>query len=227
MIDIFGISLYFQKKVLKKYFDKLKIKNWIKESKILFKSIVLKIPYIGGKENKMFSFLQFSLILMPIVIILKKEGIATREIGNTIYDIAALVFNQIPLPFRWIIASGFFSEKKIRNYKKISERSHLRKFPEDFVTDFVEGNSTSKFGYEIKECALLKFWRSQGLEEFVPYLCLTDWIKWKTLGVEVNRTKTLANGSEKCDFQYIGKGRNSPPGWPPESVKEWTGIFEK
>lgn len=38
-------------KVLKKHFDKMRIDVWIKESKSIYKSLVLKIPDIGGKIN--------------------------------------------------------------------------------------------------------------------------------------------------------------------------------
>ena len=123
MTSKFNISLYLQKKALKKHFQKSRIDVWIKEAKSIYKSLVLKIPDIGDKTNGMFSFLQYSIFLMPIVLILKRKGIPARQIGNVIYDIAALTFNLIPSSFRGLIASDFYSSKNIQTWKKRAERS--------------------------------------------------------------------------------------------------------
>jgi len=226
MISTFDISIYFQKKELLKHFTKSRIDGWMQEAKQIYKSLVLQIPDIGGKKNGMSSFLNQSVIIMPIVIIMKKNNIPIRKIGEVIFNITASAFSQIPMPLRWIFSARFFNKSKIQKWKKRAERSRLRKFSEDFVFDFIEGNGFFKFGYEITECAICKFWRSQGLEEFVTYLCLTDWAKWRMLGINVSRSRTLANGGKSCDFRYLGRGSNASSGWPPESVQEWTGIYE-
>jgi hypothetical protein len=220
------MSLYFQKKVLKKHFGGSNIDKWLNESRKVYKELVTKLPNIGGRGNRMLSFLKTSLILMPVVAVLKREGLPVRKIGEVIYDLASIAYHKIPLFIRKASASSFFSTRKARKWRKIAARSQLRGFSGDWVVTTIQADSLFHHGYDITECAILKFWRAQGLEEFVPYMCLTDWAKWHAFGINARRTQTLANGHEKCDFRFIRTGSVESCGWPPESMPEWSGRFE-
>jgi len=224
MIGVFEVSLLFQRKALKKSYDESRIDRWLGESKKIYRELRVKLPDIGGRRNKMLSFLKSSLLIMPIVMVLKREGEPIRKIGEVMYDVVALAYQRIPPIIRRISASGYFRSKKVRKWEQIAERSQSREFSGDWVVTVAETAPSLHHGYDIAECAILKFWREQGLEEFVPYLCLTDWAKWSALGINAQRTKTLANGHEKCDFRFIRSGTATVRGWPPESVPEWTGA---
>ena len=43
---------------------------------------------------------------------------------------------------------------------------------------------------------------AKGADEFVPYMCATDIPESKYGGLGLKRTKTLAEGADKCDFRY-------------------------
>lgn len=223
LMFLFNLSILLQKKMLKARYGKQKTDIWLKRSREIFKSLYKKIPDIGGKENMMYPNLVLSTILMPIAIIMKEEGLSTREIGENIFNLSKGAYNLfLPLAKRL----SYFKKSQIDKMKLAAEKSLLRRFPEDWVFEFVEGGEDYLLGYDIRECGIHKFWRAQGLEEFVPYLCLTDWAKWELLGVSVERTKTIANGHEVCDFRYCRQKVECPSGWPPESNVEWTGKFE-
>ena len=131
-------------------------------------------------------------------------------------------YNLIPAPVRWWQGRGYLTEKRKARWRETAQQTQLRRYAGDWVCEYVEGDGeTFQYGLNMTECGLLKFWRMQGLEEFVPYLCLTDWALWKSLGLEVRRTQTLANGGTCCDYRYIGRNKDVPSGWPPESMPEW------
>ena len=185
-----------------------------------------QFPYIGGQENEFTRFLVRPSMLMPIVRIMRDEGVPTRQVGQAVFEIADRGYHLIPAPIRRRQGRSYFTEKRKATWRETARVSQLRRYPGDWVCEFAEGDGeTFEYGLTMTECGLLKFWRAQGLEEFVPYLCLTDWALWHALGVEVERTQTLANGGTCCDYRYIRRGRNGPPGWPPESVPEWTGLY--
>ncbi|RJP65286.1 MAG: hypothetical protein C4532_18000 [Candidatus Abyssobacteria bacterium SURF_17] len=224
---LFEISVFFQRRVLRRRYGKQQADIWLKRARELFKSIYPLIPDIGGRKNLLAVNLELAAFFMPMVVILKEEHLSTREIGEFVFDFAESACNAVPLPFRLMKRSSYFRKSTIEKWRLTAKESSLRKFPADWVFEFVEGGEDYLFGYDIKECGIHKFWRSQGLEEFVPYLCLTDWAKWKSVGIAVERSKTLANGHELCDFRYCRKEKECPSGWPPESNPEWTGKFEK
>ena len=71
------------------------------------------------------------------------------------------------------------------------------------------------------ECGILKFFRAQGAEEIVPYICVSmDGIFSQALNRGLVRTMTLAEGYDRCDFRYkMGRKTSLLPmknGWPPK-----------
>lgn len=218
----FKISNALQKKLLKERYGKRKADMWLNRSGELFRSIYPQIPDIGGKENVMNKNLVLSTFLMPIAVVMKEEGLPTREIGEHIFNLSKRSF-EVLLPLTKGLS--YASEVEIEKMKRAAKRSINRDYPGDWVFEFVDGGDKYLYGYDMVECGIHKFWRDRGLEELVPYLCLTDWAKWELLGVSVERTKTLANGHDVCDFRYCREGK-CPSGWPPESNIEWTGKFE-
>ena len=226
IILLFEISVLFQRQVLKKRYGKQKTDIWLTRAREIFKSLYPLIPNIGGKRNFLTINLELATFFMPTVIILKEEGYSTREIGEFIFNFAERACKASPLPFRLMKRSSYFREQTIEKWRLAAKESTLCRFPGDWIFEFVEGGKGHLFGYDIKECGIHKFWRSQGLEEFVPYMCLTDWTKWKSIGIAVERSKTIANGHELCDFRYCRKKKECPSGWPPESNPEWTNKFE-
>jgi hypothetical protein len=224
---VFNIFIYLQRRVLKDRYGKRKTDAWLKRSKEMFKSLYLKIPDIGGKENIMYPNIVLATFFMPMVMIMKGKSIPTREIGEFIYRLAERACYAIPFPLRFLKRRSYFNEVDIEKMRLAAEKSLLLRFPADWVFKFVKGGEKYLFGYDMRECGIHKFWTSQGLEEFVPYLCLTDWVKWKSIGISIERTKTIANGHEVCDFRYCRQKKECPSGWPPESNIEWTGKFER
>lgn len=88
--------------------------------------------------------------------------------------------------------------------------------------EHVEGDGEIfEWGRDYAECGIVKFLHSQGADELTPYLCLTDYALFGALGIRLERTMTLAEGHEKCDFRFE-KGK-SPSGWPPP----WLDAQEK
>jgi len=183
--------------------------------------------YIGGEDNGFTQDYVFPSVLLPWAHILRDEGLPIRTIGQVIIELGAAECAALSLPARELMGRTFFSEKKKDQWREVARRSQLRQYPGDWVVQYVEGDGeTFDYGLDMIECARLKLWRAQGLEEFVPYLCLADWPYWRAIGVEAKRTQTLACGGTCCDDRYIRRGRDGPAGWPPESLPEWTGRYE-
>ena len=86
-------------------------------------------------------------------------------------------------------------------------RSQERLFPDDFVYNLVSANGQEfDFGIDYTECAIVKFFRTQGAEDFTRYVCLFDYPHSELSGTGLVRHQTLAEGAPKCDFRFrIGR----------------------
>ncbi len=137
-------TIFLQKKVLKERYGKQKTKIWLKRSREIFKSLYPRIPDIGGKENYLYKNLEMATFLMPIAIIMKEEGIPTRDIGKHLFDLSINAF-KVFLPLAKKIS--FHEENQIIKMKMAAERSLQRTYPDDWVFEFVEGGGDYLYGY--------------------------------------------------------------------------------
>lgn len=225
----FRFGTRIQKQVLTAHFGQETADRWMEEAESRFERLLGELPDIGGSGNSMLKFLTITSDLLPVAELMKRDGVAARKIGQVIFEMAEAAYRSIPGIVRRAIGRGYTSPRTIRQWRLRARESAERKFPGDWVVRFIEEDDRQLFGLDMSECALVKFWRAQGLEELVPYLCLSDWAIWKASGANITRTRTLANGAPTCDYRYL-RGKplgESPRGWPPESMEEWTGIFEQ
>ncbi len=228
LMDDFDMIAGWVKEYLTIRYEASKVDTWLSQSRLQYNQLIPELPYVGGDKNALNRILLLTSAYIPIVNVLKNEGISTRENGQMIVMTASKGYEEnIPWFVKWYIRWNYFSDSGKKAKKKAALLSQKKRYPNDWVFNYVEGDGlTFAYGITYSECALRKFWTSQNLKEYVPYLCICDYGIWKAVGVEVKRTKTLGNGATECDFRYIGKGSGVPPAWPPESHSEWTGRYE-
>ena len=67
---------------------------------------------------------------------------------------------------------------------------------------YVEGDGKNfDFGIDYTECAIVKFHRSQGAEEFTRFVCLIDYPHSQLSGSGLMRTIILAEDGDRCGFR--------------------------
>ena len=226
-------NLYFflnmvQKRVLLQYFERKETKKMLRKIKFELKQLIPDIPYIGGKSNTFTKFMIMTSILLPTAKVLKEENVTTRQIGHILYQIIERSYSKIPKFMSVKAGKNVFKEEQKQEWKEVSAISQKKEYEFDWVSEYVEGDGEEfQYGLNMHECGAVKFWKKQGLEEFVPYLCLSDWITWQRSNVIASRTQTIASGADYCDFRYLRNGKTDVKVWPPESLNEWTGKFER
>jgi hypothetical protein len=184
-----------------------------------FRSIIPEIPWIGGDKNFNTSFLMGGAYSMGIIRPLERAGLNEREIGHVIYLMAQQSFEmereKMEQQGQWMVAAG-----ALEYMKKSAIWSQKRTYPGDFVFNFVEPAADMHYGINMTECAILKFYRNQGLERYVKYNCLIDYPMYQAFNIHLDRTRTLAHSAACCNFMYLKTG-TTPNGWPPETRPEF------
>ena len=177
--------------------------------------LVPQIPYVGGNANTNTDNLVNSAILLPLLRIFEREGMSFDEIGKLSYSLYEVFYKVLPQ------AEDIFSEEFISYEKEQAKNSKLRKYPGDWVFDFVEGDGkTFTWGVNYSECGVFKFYKSQGMEHLMPLVCIADYAMARAYGYGLKRTQSIGNGASICDFRYIKDGSN-PPAWPPDNLPEF------
>ncbi|MCK4815391.1 L-2-amino-thiazoline-4-carboxylic acid hydrolase, partial [bacterium] len=192
------------------------------ETRQEFEALIPQLPYIGGGKNRLTKDLIGAVWFLALYTVLKKLDKTVEEVGKIIYESTEAYLSSLSrlsklgLRFSWRMTFTRVGKKLIKSQAALSQK---RQYPEDWVWSFIEGDGKEfDFGMDFIECAVCKFFHSQGADEFTRFVCLTDFPMSKFTGSGLVRTMTLAEGAEKCDFRYK-RGREVKQGWPPEFLK--------
>lgn len=99
-------------------------------------------------------------------------------------------------------AEHYLAPKRIEKQKKWAKSTHERRYENDWVVELLPGNGDYDLGYDYLECGVCKLCRDEGCPELAQYLCRLDYMFAEIMGLRLERTSTLAEGGEKCDFRF-------------------------
>ncbi len=102
-------------------------------------------------------------------------------------------------------ADHYLDPKRIEKQTKWAESTQKRRYEEDWVVNLLPGNGEYDLGYDYLECGICKLCRREGCPELAKYLCRLDFMFAETMGLHLERTSTLAEGGNKCDFRFSRK----------------------
>lgn len=169
------------------------IPNEIREE---YESIYEKIPYIGGDANLLTFNLESAAENLAVYLVLKRNGKSLSEIGELAYKTCEEIYKKHPE------LAPKSSPEYIPYIKKAAQESEKKKYPGDWVYNYVESDGESDYGLDFTECGIVKLFHKYNADEFVPYLCAMDIIMSDAAKAGIQRTETIAESGNKCDFRY-------------------------
>lgn len=169
------------------------------EIKAEYESLYDQLPYIGGDENFLTSDLVSAAESLAFYLVLKRYGKPLKEIGEMAYKAEEKAFEDHPEAI-----PPMNNPESIPYMKYAAEMSQKKRFPGDWVYDFLEGTEEFDLGMDFTQCGIQKLYHKYDADEFTPYLCAMDIIMSECGNLGLHRTQTLAEGSDKCDFRYRG-----------------------
>jgi len=187
------------------------------EARKELEALIRQIPYIGGDENYYTKYLIESVRYLAFYKAMKRHGRTAEETGKILYD-AILI--RVGLPRPPIPPAEFLTrEQRNERTKKGGEKSQERRYPGDYVYRFIAGDG-KKFdrGLDFTECASLKFYHSQGADEFLPFYCYLDYPASRVAGEGFFRTMTMSEGAAICNHRFKSGGVTKLV-WPPPFLK--------
>lgn len=176
------------------------------KARMEFEKLIPQIPYVGGKEPFTRQIILVT-VWLAIYKVMKKQGKSPAEIWKLCSDMKEAFIRSMPKLIRTRTRSILFSNKMKKTYQKQSQESQKRQFPDADVIAFVKGDGENfDYGIDIIECAKCKFYKKQGADDFLPYICLINKLWAELYGYGFVRTQTLAEGGDKCDFRMKKSG---------------------
>jgi hypothetical protein len=185
----------------------------LRQARAEFETLLPQIPYIGGDQNHLTNSLIESVRDLALYKAMKRNGKTAADTGKILYD--AILSRAHETAMSIAISQTLTPAELMERRKRRAERSQARRYPEDYVYEFVAGDGESfDYGYVFIECAAQKFYHAQNADEFTPFYCFLDYPSSKIWGQGLTRTMTLAEGHAQCDPRFK-KGRKTELEWPP------------
>jgi hypothetical protein len=179
----------------------------IRVARLEYEALIPELPYIGGKQP----FTQFLITaawFLAMYRTLQKQSMSTQEAGSLVYELTESFMGVYPQFVLRFLGFMSFSQGYLRKLHQRAIESQERKYTGDFVYVFVKGDGkTFDYGVDYLECGTCKFLQAQGAPELAPYLCATDYLLSEAYNWGLQRTMTLAEGFERCDFRFKKGGK--------------------
>ena len=188
--------------VLAKYFGEEPLFSLERAARQSYADLIPQLPYIGGKQP-FTQFLLSTAMLLALYRTSRANGKTLEETGQLVFEIDRAYLKAYPGFITRTLGYMNFSKFYLNRLRHRAVDSHLRRYADDYVFDFVEGDGQAfDYGVDYLECASCKFLAHQGAFEFAPYICPADVLYSQTLGWGLKRTTTLAENGQKCDFRF-------------------------
>ncbi|MHA3963262.1 MAG: L-2-amino-thiazoline-4-carboxylic acid hydrolase [Candidatus Thorarchaeota archaeon SMTZ1-45] len=214
------VSKHFQK-ALEPETSSMQIIQIVQESRAEYIRLIPDLPNIGGSKNPFYYNLIGSAWLLALFKTLENFGFELREIGRIGYATFENYIDSYSSLTKFFFRTFMYSRFTKKRMQESAKKSQEHEYQDDWVYSFVEGvDGDFEWGVDFTECAIYKFYKKQGAERFLPYICLGDYAMYSSFGVGMKRSKTLGSGHSHCDFRYV-KGYKTPRGWPPEDLEEF------
>lgn len=173
-----------------------------------FATTLEELPYIGGDDNWLTGNLVHGSMAAALYIPLKEHGRSVDEAGRMFYEAVEQGMGEQlanpPVPAHDAEAIRQARDKE----RAFNAWTQKREYPYNWVGEYVECEGTPfDYGRDWIECGTVKLYRRYGVEELTPYMCLMDCIVFRASGLGLHRTKTLAQGDDRCDFRTNLSGR--------------------
>ena len=167
-----------------------------------FISLVPDIPYVGGSRNPFSGLVVNAAGILAMHRALREHGITGEDFGKLLEEIAILHVEKYPRWIRMIMGRLWMSPVFRRVMDKRARFSQKRRYKGDFVYEVIPGNASFQWGINYLECGIVKFLHRHGEAELARQACILDYVMFPALGVTLQRTGTIAQGCEMCDFRF-------------------------
>ena len=169
-----------------------------------YKAIVARTPGVGGMKDNMFVMTMYC---GAFAIALYKSADGKMDEEKLKGLIRALSY--CPLMRKAKEGKSAFTEKEIENRSKQAKwsRDHIDEYPMNWYYYFKTVPGKDEYYITHKQCGICKLTKQERCEEITKYLCMMDYYTFEMQGAVLDRTKTLGNGDDECNFHLMSKER--------------------
>jgi hypothetical protein len=180
-----------------------------REARVEYENLIPQVPYIRGlRARALNTFLLITAQEVAVYKTMKKHGKGPREAWEICHEAIRRRMKRFSSIRRWLLKRLMHSSFLKRRVKRRMEQQEQLRFG-GFEVRYILGDGREfDWGVDYVACGNYDFVIAQGVEEFAPYVCMSDIALGDALGWGLIRTQTIADGCDSCDFRFK-KGRKT------------------
>jgi hypothetical protein len=160
------------KPVLQKHYS-LTTDAIIQEARLEFEQLSPRLPYIGGNRNPHTWNLVSSAWFLAFYKVLRRRGETPEAIAKLLNETVEIYPDKTPRLLLKLMGWWKFTPFAKNSLKRRAATSQQRRYPEDFVFFFVEGDGkTFDWGVNYTECAICKLYKQEGARQTSHAICV-------------------------------------------------------
>ena len=174
-----------------------------REARREYENLIPEVPFIrGARARALNSFLLITAQEVAVYKAMKRHGKGPGEAWEICHEAIKRRMEIFSNVKSWLLKCLMHSRFLMRRVRKRVERQDRLKFG-DFEISYLLGDGADyDWGVDYLACGNYNFAKSQGAEDFAPYVCMSDIALGDALEWGLIRTQTLADGCESCDFRF-------------------------
>jgi len=174
-----------------------------KQTRQVYEELIPEIPHIEGlRARALNSFLLITAQELAVYKTMKKHGKTPSQAWEICHEAIKLRMEKFSKIKRWLLNKLMYSKFLMKIVKRRAEKGEQLKFGDFEVRYLIGDGKKFDWGVDYVVCGNYNFLKSQGAEEFAPYVCMSDIVLSDALGWGLIRTQTIADGCQSCDFRF-------------------------
>jgi len=221
LVKDLGILFKSARRILPSYVNAREVPEIVDDIRQGFGDMLPQLPDLGGDRNLFNSSIVAGVAALAYIRVLESQGVPSTSIHDILYRIYFDAYSSLPRLLKAALRWFEFSGAHMRQLKAFARWTQENAHPENYVVHFIPGDGRNfDYGFDVTECALVKFYGRMDAQEHLPYVCVCDFAGSCALKTGLRRTTTISNGAASCDFRY-GRRRDSLSGLPLEELPEY------
>ncbi|UQA56197.1 L-2-amino-thiazoline-4-carboxylic acid hydrolase [Polyangium aurulentum] len=163
--------------------------------------MLASVPDPGVLAPQMRVFTISGLLYVALYLALAARGYDAPRAWEICEEATRLHFARMRGAERKLASAGMFSWPMKALTRWLGRRSKRAPIG-GWEFDYVEGDGTFDYGTDYRRCAIRDLAVAHGAAEFAPYICTADIAGSEEFGWGLQRTQTIAQGGERCDFRF-------------------------
>ena len=193
---------------LERHHDAAFAEQVLRDARVEFDRLLPELPYIGGRWNVFSWVMVVNGWLVALFRAMQARGRSAEETMRVAADVTDELFRSFPGLVLRGIGRLAFTRPVRRVLRRQAEQSQQRRFAEDFVFRFREGDGDD-WALVFDECAVNKFYEAQGTRELAPYCNFFDVTYSRLMGMGLDASETIGLGCPQCKLRFA-HGRATP-----------------